>query len=404
MPHQGSDPSVRSRAAVAGLALCMLLSSLGISLAAVGLPSLAQAWSAPLRQVQWVLLAYLVASTALVVHVGRLGDLAGRRRLLLAGLGLYTLGALIGGLAPSLGLLVAARALQGLGAAAMAALATALVGEAVPKAQAGRAMGLLGTASAVGTAAGPTLGGALVAGFGWRALFLLLVPLGAIAAGLVASGLPGGRRPMAPNRAEPLHRVLRGALREPALAGGLAMSALVATVVMATLVVGPFHLSQALGLDAASVGLAMSAGPLVTALGGVPAGHLADRFGAARMVTAGLAAMAAGCGLLAVLPAALGVAGYVLPLVVLTAGYALFQAANNTAVMAGAAADRRGVLAGVLNLSRQLGLIAGASAMGAVYAWAGLHAAFAAAAGLMGLALWIARAGAVQRGRREVLR
>jgi MFS family permease len=146
------------------------------------------------------------------------------------------------------------------------------------------------------------------------------------------------------------------------------MSILVATVMMATLVVGPFYLSQALGLDAVVVGLVLSVGPFVVALTGVPAGHIADRLGAQRMTLAGLIAMAAGCLALAVLPQTLGIGGYLAPMVVVTLGYALFQTANNTAVMADVAPQQRGVISGLLNLSRNLGLITGASALGAVFA------------------------------------
>jgi MFS family permease len=168
-------------------------------------------------------------------------------------------------------------------------------------------------------------------------------------------------------------------LGEPMLKAGLATSALVSTVVMSTLVVGPFYLALALGLDAATVGIVMSVGPLVVALAGVPAGRLADRLGAPRVILAGLLGMGAGCALLALVSPALGLAGYIAPIAVLTTGYALFQTANNTAVMAGASPDQRGAISGVLNLSRNLGLISGASVMGAVFAHA--VAASATAAG-----------------------
>jgi MFS family permease len=157
-------------------------------------------------------------------------------------------------------------------------------------------------------------------------------------------------------------------LRDRATGTGFAMSALVTTVAMTTLVVGPFHLAGALHLAPAAIGIVMSAGPLVAALVGVPAGRGVDRHGAARMTLAGLAAMVAGCVALAVVPVAFGVWGYVAPLVVVTAGFAIFQAANNTAVMAGVDAGQRGVVSGLLNLSRNLGLITGASMMGAVFA------------------------------------
>jgi MFS family permease len=156
-------------------------------------------------------------------------------------------------------------------------------------------------------------------------------------------------------------------LRNRVFSASLAMSALVSTVIMATMVVGPFYLAHGLGLDAAHVGLALSVGPFVAALTGMPAGRLADRFGARPMTLAGLIAMAAGCLMLAVLPQTLGIGGYIAPIVVVTAGYALFQTANNSAVMADIRQDLRGVISGMLNLSRNLGLITGASALGAVF-------------------------------------
>src|SRR5882757_3137985 len=172
-------PSLRW--ALASLSLSMLLSSLGTSIANVGLPTLARAFDASFQQVQWIVLAYLLAITTLIVSVGKLGDIAGRRRLLLAGIVLFTLASVLCGLAPTLWLLTAARAAQGLGAAIMMALAMAFVGETVSKERTGSAMGLLGTMSAIGTALGPSLGGVLIAGPGWRAIFLVSVPLGILA-------------------------------------------------------------------------------------------------------------------------------------------------------------------------------------------------------------------------------
>ncbi|MFJ3963623.1 hypothetical protein [Streptomyces sp. NPDC090036] len=108
-----------------------------------------------------------------------------------------------------------------------------------------------------------------------------------------------------------------------------------------------------------------------------------------RTALLGLLAMAAGSLTLAVAPASTGVLGYVAPLAVVTTGYAVFQTANNTAVMADAGPDRRGVVSGMLNLSRNLGLVTGASLMGAV---------FAHGSGTAGIAS--AHAGAVAAGMR----
>ncbi|WP_425350677.1 MFS transporter [Mesorhizobium wenxiniae] len=413
-------PSLRW--ALAGLSLSMLLSSLGISIANVALPTLAQAFDASFQEVQWIVLAYLLAVTTLIVSVGRLGDLIGRRQLLLAGLFLFTTASVLCGVAPTLWLLIAARAAQGLGAAIMMALTMAFVGDTVPKARTGSAMGLLGTMSAIGTAVGPSLGGLLIAGSGWRAIFLVNVPLGLLALVLAYRYLPADRRGSKTDRAGfdvvgtlllalalgayalamtfgrgsfgPLNMALLvaavfgagffvlvearvasplirlAAFRNATLSTSLAMSALVATVMMATLVVGPFYLSRALGLDAALVGVVMSVGPLVAALTGVPAGRIADRFGAGRMTIIGLIAIAAGCLILSMMPTISGIPGYIAPIAIVTSGYALFQTANNTAVMSDIRPDQRGVISGLLNLSRNLGLITGASAMGAVFAFA----------------------------------
>jgi MFS family permease len=323
-------------------------------------------------------------------------------------------------------------------------------------------MGLLGTMSAIGTALGPSLGGVLIASTGWRAIFFVNLPLGLLAFVLAWRFLPTDRpAPQGAGKtdrarfdhpgtlllaltlaayalamtighgrfgllnlalllaaaagaalfiyaetraASPLIRLAM--FRNPILSKGFAMSALVTTVVMATLVVGPFYLAGALALDAARVGLVMSAGPIVAALTGVPAGRLTDRFGAGRMTLLGLAGMAAGACALALLPAGFGIPGYVAPLMVVTAGYALFQTANNTAVMKDIRQEQRGVVSGMLTLSRNLGLITGASAMGALFALAsgrtgieaaspeavatGMHTTFAVAAALIALALAIA--------------
>lgn len=412
-------PSVRG--ALASLALAMLLSSLGTSIANVGLPSLAQAFSAPFAQVQWVVIAYLLVITTLIVSVGRLGDLVGRRRLLLGGIALFTLASALCGLAPGLGLLIAARALQGLGAAVMMALTLAFVGETVAKGKTGSAMGLLGTLSAIGTAIGPALGGLLIGGFGWRSIFLISVPLGLLAWLLAQRYLPEDRQvqntregfdPLGtlllavtlaayalamtlgrghfglPNIAlllaaclglglflkvearvaTPLVRLAQ--LRDGRLSGSLAMSLLVATVMMTTLVVGPFYLSQTLRLTPVGIGWVLSVGPLVAALSGVPAGRSVDRFGAPGMTLAGLLGMALGSFALSVVPERFGVGGYLVPMVGVTLGYAVFQTANNTAVMLEVQPDQRGVVSGLLNLSRNLGLVTGASALGAVFALA----------------------------------
>ena len=397
----------------------MLLPSLGTSIANVALPALQTAFGAPFGQVQWVVLSYLVAVTTLIVGVGRLGDLVGRRRLLLGGIGIFALASAGAAMAPSLGVLIAARTAQGLGAAIMMALAVASVNDVVPKERTGTAMGLMGTVSAVGTALGPSLGGALLSWGSWPVVFvvlagaglatfviglktlpekpagddapvpfdfpgmlLLALSLGAYALSTTLSGAcPGSLNAglgilsvaafaafLAVERRTAVPLLQVDLLRKQGLGSGLISLGLVSTIMMATLVVGPFYLSEALGLTPVQTGLVMSIGPGVAALAGLPAGRLVDGYGSSSAMIVGLAAVVAGTTLMTVLPGWLGIGGYAGSLVTVTAGYALFQAANTTAVMAGAPQDRRGLTSALLGLSRNLGLITGASAMGAIFA------------------------------------
>ena len=352
-----------SRGGLVCLSLSMLLASLGTSIANVGLPALAHVFNASFHAVQWVVLAYLFAITAVIVNAGRLGDRLGRRQLLLSGLLLFAAACALCAVAPSLPWLIGARVLQGLGAAVMMAMTLAMVGETVSRERTGRVMGWLGTMSAVGTAMGPSVGGMLLSLWGWRALFLVGAPLGMLAAALAFHYLPADRQAPAATSGDGFWRPLK----DPALRAGLAMSALVSAVIMSTFVVGPFYLSRGLGLDAAWMGLAMAVGPCVSALNGLPAGQLTDRLGSQRMTRAGLGVMGLGALLLAV---ASGLIAYLGSLILLTLGYSLFQAANNTAVMSDVEPASRGTVSGLLNLSRNLGLIFGAWALGAVFAWA----------------------------------
>ncbi|MBB6498187.1 MFS transporter [Pedobacter cryoconitis] len=418
--NEGYGASVRW--ALASLSLSMLMSSLDTSIANVGLPTLAQVFNASMQEVQWVVLAYLLVITTLIVSAGRLGDIIGRRRLLLIGISLFTVTSFLCGAAHTLWLLIAARAVQGLGAAIMMALTVALVGETVPRSKTGSAMGLLGTMSAIGTALGPSLGGFLIAGPGWRNIFFVNVPLGVLNFFLARRYLPaheqrgkadrnsfdnlgtlllgltltayalavtvgnghfdrlnvvllltavfvGGLFVFAESKVtSPLIRL--NEFRNVVFSTSLTMNLLVATVMMATLVVGPFYLSRGLGLKVAFVGIVMSVGPVISALSGIPAGRIVDLLGAKAVVMIGLIAMTLGLFALSILPGMFGVAGYIAAVAVLTPGYQLFQAANNTTVMMDVQTDRRGVISGMLSLSRNLGLMTGASVMGVVFALA----------------------------------
>lgn len=406
----------RSRLALASLSLTTLMASLDTSIANSGLPAISKALHTSFQGGQWIVLAYLLTVTSFVVPAGRAADFFGRRRLLIIGIATFTVASVACGFAPTIEWLIAARAIQGLGAALMMALTLAMAKEVAAEEKAGSTIGLLGTMSAIGTALGPTLGGLLIATSGWPAIYLVNLPIGILNLTLVfrafrpdASTMPQEWRSFGLPSVAILATALlaysvsmtveRGAwglalfgiaivlifafgridrrqpspllnskiLNQAGIAGGLIAGGLVSAVIMSTIVVGPFYLSQALHLNAIQAGLVLSIGPIVVALTGLPAGCLADRIGAQTVNRIGLFQLAFGCVVMATIPFLESIAAYLVALIIITSGYAFFQTSNNTMVMSAVPNEDRGIVSGGLNLARNLGLITGTSVMGAIY-------------------------------------
>ncbi|MFI5430158.1 MFS transporter [Aeromicrobium sp. UC242_57] len=404
----------RSRSLMTVLILSVLSASVGTSAANVALPVLASAFGGSFADAQWVALAYLIAMTATSGAAGFLGDRMGRPRALLLGTVVFATASVAAAVAPSLSVLVLARAVQGAGAAVMMALPLAIGRDIASAGRTGSMMGLLGTIGAVGTASGPAAGGLLISWAGWQPIFWVMAGLGALTAALASTFALTGSSPT-PSRLDlpgvllltsgvatyavaltldvslwTTGALLVGAtvilsaffaveqrstapmlppslLRGSALGVGGLLNFIVGTVMMSTLVVGPFFLGGALGLSSGQIGLVMAAGPVASACTGFIAGRIVDTLGPARMTSVGLALMTAGAGALALLPGWLGVAGYMAGTVLLAPGYQLFLAANNTAVLGSIDPSRRGVASGTLNLARNIGMVTGASAMGLIY-------------------------------------
>jgi MFS family permease len=404
---------------MACLSLSTFIPSLDTGMANAALPSLASAFHTSFQAVQWVNLAYLLAMTTLAVVVGRLGDLVGHRRLLLVAVGSYTLGALASGLAQALWFLVLSRALQGFGATTMLTLSAALIAEVAPRARSGEAMGLLGAMHAVGAALGPLLAGALVSVFSWRGIFLLGVPGGVGALVLAFLCLPDDW-PAAPSQSLSFGRM-------PATFFVLGLTAFTLTMVlgqghpsitnifclasacvlllgfgysercavsplipisvrndrdlmsnvllllmataalMATQVIGPFLLMRSLNLSPLAAGTTLCIGPGIAALGATSIGRMVDRLRASCMIVLGLFALTLGSvALLVLLP--MGVMGYALSAALSAMGYVACLTAINASAIAHAGAGQRGLVAGLVKLSRSVGQLTGAVAMGAVFA------------------------------------
>jgi EmrB/QacA subfamily drug resistance transporter len=160
-----------------------VVTSLNSSIVNVSLPAIARAFDASVGgKVEWVIIAYLVVAAALLLSVGRLADLVGRTPLWIAGLIVFSVGSALCGAAPSLELLVAARAFQGIGGAIIAASSLVILCDTFPAAERGRVLGLIAVASAVSVSVGPALGGAISSHLDWRWIFFISVPIGLAAA------------------------------------------------------------------------------------------------------------------------------------------------------------------------------------------------------------------------------
>lgn len=197
------------------------LDFLDVTVVNLAFPALRREFAgAPVSDLAWVITGYAVMFAALLAAAGRLSDAIGRRRVFLVGVALFTLASLASAVAPSLGLLIAARFLQGAGAALSLPSGLGIVLSATPPERRAAAVGVWGAAAGAAAAVGPTVGGLLVDGVGWRAVFLINVPIG-------AAIVIAGRRSLPRGAAD------GGTRRVPDLAGTLAIAAGIGLVVLA---------------------------------------------------------------------------------------------------------------------------------------------------------------------------
>jgi len=378
------------------LAACIFASSLGFvdgSVVNVGLPAIGRSLGGDATGLQWVINAYLLPLSALLLLGGGLGDRFGSRRILTLGIGLFALGSAGCAAAPDLSWLLAGRVLQGVGAALLLPNSLAILGSTFEGETRGRAIGIWAAVSAISSAIGPVLGGVLIDLLSWRAIFLINLPIAAAAIALALAVVPSPARGKAPAHLDLVGAVLATAAlglgvwgltvgAEPtgwtpasiAAVGAAALTAagfvwtegrlgdqaltplalfasreLVALNVMTLLLYGalsgflllvPFVLIVGAGYKATAAGAALLPFPIVMALGGPITGSLAGRFGP-RMLLAGGSALV-GVGLLLVLRIQEGSAYWstILPCVlVLAVGMTGAAAPLTTAVLS--AVDRR---------------------------------------------------------------
>ncbi|MFC1407017.1 MULTISPECIES: MFS transporter [Streptacidiphilus] len=208
--HPSPNDGDRRRAefVLAVCCLSLLITALDTTAVNVALPAVGRDLRAPVSGLQWTVDGYTLAVAAFMLLAGSTADRIGRRRVFQTGLALFTTGSLACSLAPSLGWLIAFRIVQGLGASMLNPVALSIITHAFPDPrERARAIGLWGTTVGLSLAAGPVVGGLLVASAGWRSIFWINIPIGLAALALAAVIVPESRA-AAPRRPDPVGQLL----------------------------------------------------------------------------------------------------------------------------------------------------------------------------------------------------
>jgi EmrB/QacA subfamily drug resistance transporter len=395
------------------------MSALDVSIVNVAMPTLTGTFGVSMAVVEWIAMAYMLTLTIFLPLFGRLADIYGRSRLYNVGFVVFSLGSLLCGAATTATFMIAARVVQAIGAGLLQANSVALITQAFPASERGRAIGIQGAVQAVSMAVGPFVGGLLIAAVGWRFIFLVNLPIGAL--GTVAALLVLPRNPPAARkeRVDYLGAALFAAglaflvlalneggklgwgsrtivtwlatsavllaglvvtelkaehplidlrlFRNPTFLLGNATGMLSYFVLFAVMFLMPFYLQKVLGFGSELTGSLLMPVPLAMAVVAPLAGHASDRYGSRVMTTAGMLVSALACLVLLSIGETAHVPMLLSGLVLLGVGMGLFTPPNNSAIMGAAPPDKLGVAGGVLNMMRSLGLIFGVDVSGAIF-------------------------------------
>lgn len=409
------------------VAVAIFLGTVDGSIVNIALPTIVDDFETSFAAVQWVPLSYLLTQATLVLGMGRLGDIAGRNAIFVAGFVVFTIGSVLCGLAPGVGWLIAFRVFQGVGSALIFSMQFALVTESFPPQERGKALGLIGTIVSTGIISGPIIGGIIIDAVDWRWIFYVNLPIGIVGILAAVRYLPhskpgGGERFDLRGGAAFFVALLTlllgltlgqergfGSVDVVALyvasaaaavwflrteqrvehpivdlrmfrSGDFSVSLATRFTTFASLagvsILLPFYLTDVLGLAPLEVGLAMTALPLLMGSSAPFAGAWSDRNGVRPVAMVGLVVLligfAAGTWLLDV-DSPIWV--FVLVAAILGLGFGTFQSPNNSAIMGSVPPERLGVASSLITVTRTTGWITGIAVLGTV--WAARTASYA---------------------------
>jgi len=405
---------------LAAVGMGVFLATIDGSIVNVSLPTMEKSFQTDFALVQWVVLAYLLTVTTLMLGIGRLADIYGKKPIYTTGFIIFTIGSVLCGLSPSIYPLIGFRVVQAVGAAMIMALGMAIVTEAFPRSERGRALGISGTIVSVGIAVGPTLGGFIVQNLSWHWIFFVNLPIGVIGTFMVIRFVPdfkppGGQRfdywGAVTLCVSLLSLLVALTIGQRAGFGDSAVLILIATYAVflgvfivielrmdqpmidlrlfrsglfsvslttgfiificlsGALLLMPFYIQNVLGYDPQQTGLLMATVPVALGIIAPISGSMSDRFGSRPITVAGLAVLTVGFLAVSSLGAETTTLGYVLRFLPVGLGMGIFQSPNNSAIMGAAPRDRLGIASGMLAVTRTLGQTTGIATLGAL--WAG---------------------------------
>ncbi len=394
------------------LLVATFMSTLDSSIVNVALPDMAQKLNVSMAAIEWVVTSFLITIAAFILIFGRLGDIKGKIKIFKFGVVLFTLGSFLCGFTNSLLVLVLARVLQAIGAAATMATNQGIVTQVFPAKERGRALGVIGTFVALGAMAGPPLGGFIVSIASWKYIFLVNVPIGIIVSILMVKIFPkidSVNDEKLDGKGALLFTVsivlLFGAIVQGQNTGYnniymiaafvISIIAFIAFIyvekrtempllqlkifnnslfsisivcaltsfiaISASNIILPFYFEDALKMPPAQAGLFMMISPVTLAIVAPISGYLSDKIGSELLTLIGLILTTIGLSLISTLTEKSIFAVLALFLVIMTLGNGIFQSPNNSLVMSTVSRDKLGIAGSVNSLIRNLGMVIGTS-------------------------------------------
>jgi EmrB/QacA subfamily drug resistance transporter len=396
------------------------MTALDTSVANTVLPVIGKSFNESITSVQWVVTIYLLVLSGLLLSFGRLGDMQGYKKIYLSGFGIFIAGSLLSGIAPNVGLLIAFRGLQALGAAMLAANSPAILTKSFPTQQRGQALGLQATMTYLGLIVGPSLGGWLTSLFGWRVVFYINVPVGLAFFWLGLHFIPSdkvhkvtekfdfpgaitfmlglGALLLGLNKGAEwgwtsiftllflfsavillsafiyIEKHVENPMLDLNLFNKLPFSLSTASAVInyigiySSIFLMPYYLIQGRGFTPAQAGLILTAQPLVMAVIAPISGTLSDRIGTRLPTVFGMAVLSAGLFFLSRLDAQSEIKTIMMALAIVGLGTGAFISPNNSSLMGSAPKSRQGIAAGILATARNFGMVLGVGIAGAIFA------------------------------------